>query len=174
MLKITFANEQDIEYFMELDAQAYQDAVVPVEIVKQWFHKNREIFRVLRNREGNVLGDITLMPLKEGTIQKFMRQEIEEKDIRQDDILLFDDNDVNIYIASIIVPPCRNASMHAFLLIRHAMKFLNSKNNIKAVYATAVNKKGYDLAKNFGFKEVWVNKQGEQFKSSFMKYEMKK
>lgn len=99
----------DLPYLQALDYELYgPENTVPISITHAWWEKNPRMCRILFDKKNRkeVWGAITIMPMQEETIAKILRDEIMEKDITPDDILVYENGcRYHGYIASAMVRP---------------------------------------------------------------------
>jgi hypothetical protein len=99
----------DLPFLQHLDIEMYgAEATVEMAITWQWWQRNPRMCRILFNASDrrDIWGAVTVMPLREETILRLLRHEMEERDIRPEDILPYEGgNDYSCYVASLLIRP---------------------------------------------------------------------
>lgn len=151
-----WAKSSDLPYMLAYDYENYGPAnTVDISITRTWWEKNPYMARILFNANDrrDIWGGITIMPMKEETIIRLLRDEITECQITADDILTYEKgNKYHCYVASATVK-----EKHA----PHFRELLNSvfdfwydsypEIQIEKLYAYAGSEKGWDLIKRLFF-----------------------
>lgn len=148
--------EKDLPYILAYDLEMYGiENTVDISITHAWWKKNPYMCRILydKNDRRNIWGAITVMPMKEEIIYRLLRQEIEEKSLTPNDILVYEPgNKYCAYIPSATVKPEHR---------QHFRKLINSVFNfwceqypqvqLAKLYAFAASEEGSDLIKHLFF-----------------------
>lgn len=151
-----WVQSSDLPYLLALDYEMYgPEITVDISITHTWWTKNPYMCRILFNKEDrrDIWGAITIMPMEEKTILKILREEIEEKQIKQEDILTYEKGKKYYgYIASAIIKPDHKESF--FRLLESVLNFWCSQYpDIQFIkfYTLAASEAGWDLIKKLFF-----------------------
>ena len=148
--------ESDLPYLLALDYEMYGVAnTVDISITHAWWEKNPYMCRILfdKNNRKNIWGAVTVMPIEEETIIKILRDELQEKEIKPDDILTYEkEGKYWGYIPSAMIKPEHR---------RHFRKLLESifafwcqqypRVQLIRLYAFAASDEGLDLMRHLFF-----------------------
>lgn len=153
------ANEQDIEWIAELEADVYSGIdAIPVQILKEWYKANPSGFFVIRMKNGPRIGHLDILPLRPDTMKQFLAGEIIERDIRGDCIYGVNEKDLikDLYVESIIIRPLKGYSGAKAItcLLSNFVPIANNIcniQNIEYVYAVAASRAGAQLMTHLGF-----------------------
>jgi len=151
-----WAKSSDLPYMLAYDYENYgPENTVDISVTRTWWEKNPYMARILFNANDRheIWGGITIIPMKEETIFKLLRDEISEHQIKADDILVYEKGHIYYgYIASATVK--EEHSLHFRGLMKSFIDFwCNSypEIQIKKLYAYAGSEKGWDLIKRLFF-----------------------
>lgn len=151
-----WATDSDLPYMLAYDLEMYGlENTVDVKITHQWWKKNPYMARLLFNVEDRreIWGGITIMPMREETILRILKDEMSEKDIRPEDILTYEQGQTYVgYIASATVK--KEYSAHFRELLQSVFDFFCSRYpDIRMIklYAYASSPEGWDLVKRLFF-----------------------
>lgn len=151
-----WVQSSDLPYLLALDYEMYgPENVVDISITRGWWEKNPHMCRILfdtQNRK-HIWGAITILPMKEETIFRLLRQDIEERSITPDDILTYEAGNTYCgYIASAIIRPEYRA--HFRELIQSIFNYWCEQYpevKLQKLYAFALSDEGWDLVKHLFF-----------------------
>ena len=88
----------------------------------RWMGKNPDAFHVLRNENGKVVGFSILLPLKKDTMDRFVKNEIQMRNIPTEDIDLFEaGKPLHVYVIAICIDP----SFRVAIKQEYAAKLIN-------------------------------------------------
>ena len=137
----------DLPYVQHLDLEMYgAAAIVEMAITWQWWQRNQYMCRILFNASDrrDVWGAVTVMPLREEVLFRLLRHEMEERDIRPEDILVYEEgHDYSCYVASLVIRP--EHRVHLRKLLQSIFDFwcdLYPKVQISRLYADVTNESG--------------------------------
>lgn len=146
----------DLPYLQALDYRLYGPAnTVPIDTTHAWWRKNPYMCRILFNEHDrrDIWGAITVMPMREETIVKLLRDEIMEKQITPDDILTYEDGGKYYgYIPSAMVLP--EHRRHFRKLLQSVFAFWCEQHprvQFIKLYAFALSEEGLDLIRHLFF-----------------------
>ena len=146
----------DLPYLQALDYRMYgPENTVPIDITYAWWKKNPYMCRILFNEHDrkDIWGAITVMPMKEETIIKLIRDEMSERKITPNDILTYeDDGKYYGYISSAMVLP--EHRRHFRKLIQSVFAFWCEQHprvQFIKLYAFALSEEGLDLIRHLFF-----------------------
>jgi len=81
------ATEQDVSWIARIAKKRYDEiTAIPLATKLAWFRANPNIFWIVRKRNGDPIGSLEVLPLKEEALRRFREGMIEEKDLSPDDI----------------------------------------------------------------------------------------
>ena len=150
----------DMGNMYNLEYATYGDETGNPSIIRKWYERNPQICRILYNKADRkeFWGTINMLPLKEETIFKLLREEIRDIDLNaQEDIFTFEKPGVyNFYIASIIMDKKRK--QHFPLLINSLFDFWCKQapeRTIGKIYGRVVTEDGEMMAKRLFFSPLW-------------------
>ncbi|HYU76595.1 MAG TPA: hypothetical protein VEL31_28325, partial [Ktedonobacteraceae bacterium] len=109
---------EDLLPLLKLDRERYGEYTVDISVTQHWWRRNPSMCRILFNRDSreDIWGAITIMPLKEETIFKLLRGDLEERNITPDDILIFEDGGIyDGYVLSAVISPKHRESFKMLL-----------------------------------------------------------
>lgn len=148
--------EKDLPYILAYDIERYGiENTVDTSITYAWWKKNPYMCRILydKNDRRNIWGTITVMPMKEETILRLLRGEIEEKAITPDDILTYEPGMQYIgYIPSAAVKEEHRPQFRK--LMESVFEFWYEQYpqiQIVKLYAFAASDDGWNLIKHLFF-----------------------
>jgi hypothetical protein len=151
-----WVQSSDLPYLLALDYEMYgPENVVDISITRGWWEKNPYMCRILFDTKDrkHIWGAITILPMKEETIFRLLRQEMEERSITPDDILTYEaGNTYYGYIASAIIRPEYRA--HFRELIQSIFDYWCEQYpevKLQKLYAFALSDEGWDLVKHLFF-----------------------
>lgn len=151
-----WATDNDLPYMLAYDLEMYGlENTVDIKITHEWWKKNPCMARLLFNAEDRreIWGGITIMPMKEETILRILKDEMSEKDIRPKDILTYEPGQKYIaYVASATVK--KEYAAHFRELLQSMFDFVCSRYpdiQITKLYAYASSPEGWDLIKRLFF-----------------------
>lgn len=151
-----WVREYDLPSLLKLDYEMYGiEATVDISITYAWWQKNPFMCRILfdKNNRENIWGAITIMPMREETIFKILRDELREKDIKPDDILVYEKpGKYDGYISSATARP--EHSQHFRKLLESIFDFWCEQYphiQLTRLYAFAASEKGLDLIHHLFF-----------------------
>ncbi|GCE32072.1 hypothetical protein KDA_75560 [Dictyobacter alpinus] len=146
----------DLPYVLALDYEVYGTAdVVDMNITARWWEKNPYQCRILFDQSDRtkIWGVLTIMPLPLEIIYQLLEHKISERDISQDDIMLYESGKTyNGYIASAVVRPERRTYFR--MLIQSFLAFFCDQYpsiQIAKFYAYASTDEGFDLMQQLLF-----------------------
>lgn len=147
---------RDLPYVLALDLDLYGvDNVPDISITHSWWEKNPYMCRILFDKKDrrNVWGALTIMPLKEDIIIKVLNNEVEEDEIRPDDIFTYEKGKEYVgYVASTVIRP--EYQIYLRKLIKDMLSFLCDQYpdiKISKLYAFAGSPEGWELISHFFF-----------------------
>ncbi|WP_151754941.1 hypothetical protein [Dictyobacter vulcani] len=146
----------DLPYLLAFDYEMYGvENTVDISITHKWWEKNPYMARLLFNANDrkDIWGAITIMPMKEETIFRILRDELKERDITADDILTYQPGNEYIgYVASATVK--KEYATHFRELLRSVFTFACDQYpdiKITKLYAYASSPEGWNLIKRLFF-----------------------
>lgn len=158
-VSIKAASPDDIPWIAQVEAELFsgRDAI-PKDILEEWYEGNPMGFFVIKNQDGKNVGNITVLPIREDTLERFVNGTLDEQQIRRDSLYHPNETDSikNIYIESAIihlVGHCKAAAFYTslsyFASLAEEVDFIKK---IEKVYAIAASEHGEEIMKHLGFK----------------------
>lgn len=151
-----WAKSSDLPYMLAYDYEMYGvENTVDISITHKWWEKNPYMARLLfdANDRRSIWGGITIMPMKEETIFRLLRDEMTEREITPDHIEIYEPGKKYYgYIASATVRP--EHATHFRELLQSVLDFWCEQYpdiQIEKLYAYAASDKGWDLIKRLFF-----------------------
>ena len=111
---ISFA---DLPFVQSLDLKLFEHTV-DMAITWQWWQRNPRMCRILYNASDrrDIWGAVTVMPLVEETLFRLLRHEMEERDIKPEDILPYEGgNEYSCYVTSLLIRPEHRVHLRTLL-----------------------------------------------------------
>lgn len=143
---------------VERDLYSLQDAI-PEHILKGWYAKNPNGFSILKTRNSQKIGHIDILPLRPVVLQKFISDEIAERDIRGDDIYSLSEKNLirDLYIESlaVVLPNSYSRAPATLFLICNltsAIGRICDVSKVENIYAIAATIEGNRFLSTLGFR----------------------
>jgi hypothetical protein len=133
----------------------------------EWSEINDEMYMSLKIK-GKVVGYSSLMPMKESTILELIDDKIRERDIPDEAIKQWTDQQLSVYVASVTIDPTGNETRdaeRAGIIIKNTVRWalaMDRQFNIKNWYSIGATKKGQKLLEDLGFTEIVSLYNGER------------
>lgn len=148
------------------DAQGIYDVIAslwgtlyttPVKTRLSWYQSNPDIDFVVK-QDGEILGYVTIMPLKHDVIEKLMEGKIRGWDIKASDVLPYvPEKPVECYVGAAIKAGVQHQEKYGMRLLSGTMKelreFAKQGIIIKKLYAVSDTPDGEKLSRDLGFEE---------------------
>jgi hypothetical protein len=167
----------DLEQLVAIERMLFHEALVvlPQEQQKQLTY-NPEAIHVLKDTSTNtVIAGISCSPLKRDVLEKLIRLEIEEPQIKPEDFLPYTaGTPLDCYIIDFVVRPGILSTYYGTKLLQTTLDYLVELLNrgvvIRRIYAVVVTKYGKRLAKRLHFTLLQSNWTGESsdFRHSYV------
>lgn len=167
-LKFMLPSREDLVQLVDLDRLVFHEEtlILPEEQMAR-FAYNPEAIHVLKDTKTNtVLGGITISPLKHNVLEKLIKLEIDETEVKPEDYLPFIPGETqDCYIIGIIAKPGITEKYYAGKLVYGALDYLIELLNkgiiIKRIYTVATTEDGDQLAQRLNFKPLPGEWKGE-------------
>jgi hypothetical protein len=168
LAKFVKATVEDMPEAVALSAAIFGGLnIIPLEKRVEWLKKNPDIDYLLK-QEGQVVGYLSLVPLRPETIDDLLNQRRFAKELSADDILIYEPGvPVDIYGMAIGVKPGVSTSQKrdwGASLIMGAMQVIKSLGErgieIRSIKAHSTKPDGIRLMRHIGFTEVVANAPG--------------
>jgi hypothetical protein len=149
---------REIEEVVRLDETVFEPRdVIPAAIFLEWYQKNSNTFTLLCV-SGRVIGYFSILPLAEGTLEKFKQGEITEHEFTANDILEAGEsrNAKEVYFFSIVVDRDFRG-IYGSRLLRQAMDLRSLAKlypRLERIYACAATQDGSRLLERMGFSKI--------------------
>ena len=178
-LQFMVPTKEDLVQLVDLDRLVFQEEtlILPDE-QQQRFTFNPEVMHVLKDgRTGQVLGGITMSPLKHDVLQKLISLEYDETDIKPEDYRPYTtEHPQDCYVVGIIARPGVGEKYYGSRLLYSALTYLIELLErgiiIRRMYTVATTESGEKLAKNIGFTRLpgeWTGEH-EDFRRPYVLY----
>jgi hypothetical protein len=146
----------DLPFVQHLDLELYgPDQTVDMSVTYRWWKKNPYMCRILFNAQDrrDIWGALTIMPLPEELIYRLLRQEISEREIKPEDIFVYEPGRAyHGYIASVIVRPQHQAHLRS--LVQSMLDFWCQEYpeiRLQKLYAYGASAEGRRLIRHLFF-----------------------
>jgi hypothetical protein len=167
-LKFMLPNREDLVQLVDLDRMVFREEtlILPEEQMAR-FAYNPEAIHVLKDtKTETVLGGITISPLKQDVLEKLMRLEIDETQVKPESYLPFTTGTPqDCYVIGIIARPGITEKYYAGKLLYGALHYLIELLEkgvvIRRVYTVATTEDGDRLAQSLHFAPLAGEWQGE-------------
>ncbi len=169
-------NHNDLLQLLELEKACFhEETIIPASTIEQRLHFNPENIHVLKDTKANqVVGSITMSPIKQEILEKLINLEIDETQVKVDEYLPFIQNEpLDCYVVSIIAKPCIGEEYYASRLllatVNYLIELLDKGVYIRRLYTVATTEAGEQLAKSLHFTSLKTDWQGEleEFRHSY-------
>ncbi len=154
--EIDWMSERDLPYLLAYDYEMYGvDATVDISKMHSWWQKNPRMTRVIFDKRDrrNIWGTLSILPLRQETILKILKGEMEEHDITAGDILAYEPGGrYDGYIPAVSVKPEHRVHLRSLLedLLNYWCHHYPEIQLVK-LYAVAWSEGGWDLVKHLFF-----------------------
>jgi hypothetical protein len=151
----------------KIAAQNYgPSTALPVSMLRSWYKKNPDIFRIALTPKNAVAGYVSTLPLSGNMFNRSIDSDFQESSITADDIdITFFPTNGGVFISSIAVAPKYHVRSAASLLLRLALiedliaQCPGDKQRIR-LSAQTLSKKGEACMKSLGLHEQGFTKIG--------------
>jgi hypothetical protein len=134
---------------------------VPQAVLEEWFHVAPDGFFVLEDKDGKIIGQIDILPIKPTTLHRYKAGTIIETEIRGDCLYPPSERDLieDIYVESVIARPRlrtdRSAATRVILLkLDEVVGSVADLGRVKRVTAMAATIAGERFSKRMGLKAI--------------------
>lgn len=167
-LKFVIPSKEDFEQIVEIDKLLFPgETWMTAKELQQRLPYNPEVTHILKNIKTNqVVGYISMSPLKQKTLEKLIELEIDETSLLPEDFAPYiPEMPLDCYVVSIAARPGSGISqqIYAGKLIYgvkdYLLELLNRGVIIKHIYTIATTRDGDRLAKNLGFHPLTNDKE---------------
>ncbi len=167
----------DLEQLVGIERMYFHETIIvsPEEQQEQLTY-NPEAIHVLKDTKTNtVVGGLSLSPLKQDVLEKLIRLEIDEAQVKPADYLPYTaDAPVDCYVIDFVVRPGPLATYYGSKLLQATLDYfielLNRGVVIRSIYAAVISKFGERLVKNLHFTLLhsdWA-REHEDFRHSYV------
>ncbi len=161
-------NRDDLVQLVDIDNMIFHEETIifPEEQAKR-FKYNSEAMHVLKDMKTNtVQGGVTISPLKQNVLEKLLRLEIDETQIKPEDYRPFSiENPQDCYVIGIVARPGITERYYASRLLHGALNFLVELLErgvvIKHIYTVATTEDGDKLAQDLHMEPIPGEWKGE-------------
>ncbi|MGH2508812.1 MAG: hypothetical protein ACRDHZ_15605 [Ktedonobacteraceae bacterium] len=177
-LKLMIPSLEDFEQIVEIDHILFPEEtwITATELQKRLLY-NPKVTHVLKDvQANNVVGYISMSPLKQNILEKLIKLEIDETSIKPEDFMPYLPNDpLDCYVVSIAAKPGLNSlsKIHAGRLIYAMRDFIQESLAegiiIQHIYSVATTKGGDKLAQRLGFQPLVLEKKWSNSYEDFRK-----
>jgi predicted DNA-binding transcriptional regulator AlpA len=169
----------DLEQLVDIERMFFHEAIiVPPEEQQKQLTYNPEAIHVLKDSKTNtVVGGVSISPIKPDVLEKLIRLEIDETQVKPEDFLPYTtDTPLDCYIFDFVVRPSLMATYNSSKLLQASLDYfielLTRGVVIRRIYAAATTKFGERLAKRLHFillQSDW-KREHEDFRHSYVLY----
>ena len=167
----------DLEQLVGIERMHFHESlIVSPEEQQEQLTYNPEAIHVLKDTKTNtVVGGLSLSPLKPDVLEKLIRLEIDEAQVKPADYLPYTvDTPLDCYVIDFVVRPGPLATYYGSKLLQATLDYfielLNRGVVIRSIYASVISKFGERLVKNLHFtliKSDW-SREHEEFRHSYV------
>jgi excisionase family DNA binding protein len=167
----------DLDQLVNIERTHFHETIiVPAEEQQKQLTYNPEAIHVLKDTKTNtVVGGISLSPLKPDVLEKLIRLEIDEAQIKPEDYLPYTvDTPLDCYVIDFVVRPGPIATYYGSKLLQATLVYfidlLNRGVAIRRIYAAVITKFGERLVKSLYFTLLhsdWT-REHEDFRHSYV------
>ena len=167
----------DLEQLVGIERIFFHESIiVPPEEQQQQLAYNPEAIHVLKDsKTSTVVGGVSISPIKPDVLEKLIKLEIDEAQIKPEDFLPYTaDPPLDCYIIDFVVRPGPMATYYGTRLLQATLDYfielLNRGVVLRRIYAAAVTKSGERLAKGLHFKLLrsdWT-REHEEFRHAYV------
>ena len=167
----------DLEQLVDIERMFFHEAIiVPPEEQQKQLTYNPEAIHVLKNTKTNmVVGGTSISPIKPDILEKLIRLEIDETQIKPEDFLTYTPRTpLDCYIIDFAVRPGLIATYYGRKLLQATLDYfiglLKRGVVIRHLYTAAITKDGERLAKRLHFtllRSDWT-REHENFRHSYV------
>jgi len=167
----------DLEQLVDIERTLFHETIiVPPEEQQKQLTYNPEAIHVLKDTETNtVVGGMSLSPLKQDVLEKLIRLEIDEAQVKPEDYLPYTvDTPLDCYVIDFVVKPGSIATYYGSQLLQATLDYfielLNRGVVIRYIYAAVITKFGEQLVKSLHFtllQSDWT-REHEDFRHSYV------
>jgi hypothetical protein len=168
------AKLEEIDWIANLEAEVYSsNDAPPKSVLEEWYCSNLNGFSIIRNKEGQKIGHIDILPLRPEALRKLVDGVIVERDIRGNDLYTPAERNLirSLYIESVVIHPAQgssNARAVLYLLCSFIslVERLCNPADVENLYAIAATTRGIRFIRHVGFnriKEANERKDGHDF-----------
>jgi hypothetical protein len=163
--------EEEFKRIYELDKTVFKARdIIPFATFLHWFRANRHTFIVL-SVEGKTAGYYSILPLRTGTLQKFLKGEIGENEFQGNDILSEQEAQGLKEILFFSMVCDKDHREYGRQLLQHAIGEVRERRiypELERVYAAASTVNGQKVLQRIGFLKI---SEGHQRRDGHMLYE---
>jgi hypothetical protein len=169
--------QDDLEQLVNIERMFFHEAIIvsPGEQREQLTY-NPEAIHVLKDTKTNtILGGTSISPIKHDVLDKIIRLEIDETQIKPEYFLPYTiGTPLDCYIIDFIVRPGLSAAYYGSKLLQATLDFfielLNRGVVIRCIYTSAITKFGERLAKGLQFTLLQSDctREHEDFRNSYI------
>lgn len=177
--RLTFVvpNRSDLEQLIEMERACYaEETIIPIEVIQRRLVHSPENIHVLKDsKTDQVVGSITMAPIKPDVLKKLINLEIDETQVQVEDYLPFTPGEpLDCYVVSVIAAQNVAAKYYASRLllavVNYLIDLLERGINIRRIYTVATTEEGENLAQNLNLVSLKTDWQGqhEDFRHSYV------
>lgn len=167
-LVFTIPLREDLDQLVDIDRMIFHEEtlILPEEQQKRFVY-NPEVIHVLKDTKTNmVVGGITMSPIRKDILEKLIRLEIDETQVKPEDYLPYTANaPLDCYIIGIVVRPNVVATYYGSRLLQATLNYmielLNRGVIFRRIYTVATTNDGERLARRLHFTLLHSNWTGE-------------
>jgi hypothetical protein len=168
---------EDLEQLVGIERMYFHESlIVSPEEQQEQLSYNPEAIHVLKDTKTNtVVGGVSLSPLKPDVLEKLIRLEIDEAQVKPADFLPYTaDAPLDCYVIDFVVRPGPNATYYGSKLLQATLDYfielLNRGVVIRSIYASVISTFGERLVKDLHFTLIqsdWA-REHEAFRHSYV------
>jgi len=167
----------DLEQLVDIERMYFHESlIVSPEEQQEQLSYNPEAIHVLKDTKTNtVVAGVSLSPIKPDVLEKLIRLEIDEAQVKPADYLPYTaDAPLDCYVIDYVVRPGPNATYYGSKLLQATLDYfielLNRRVVIRSIYASVISTFGERLVKDLHFTLIqsdWA-REHEAFRHSYV------
>jgi len=159
LIDIHMATPDDVYWIADKEKDVYKGNpldVMPLDMIQSWYRRNSACFWIFQRSGGERIGNIYIFPLKPNVLDKLVRGEILERDIRSEDIYSRRESGkiTALHICSLVCPDCREGTVQCIRNLPRIFKNICNPDQLNHIYALSASQEGENLLKRNGFSAI--------------------
>ena len=158
-IEIHMATPDDVYWIADKEKEVYKGNpldVMPLNLIQSWYRKNPACFWIIKGAGRERIGNIYVFPLKPDALEKLIRGEIFERDIRPADIYSRRESGkiTALHICSLVCPDSSEGTVQFMRNLPRIFESICGPGQLEYIYALSASPGGDNLLKRNGFSVV--------------------